>query len=327
MIRKHEVADTFATSSWHVARGWPLALLLIASACGVDTTAGQDEQPTAPASPDTASEYTPTPVGLVHTSCVHVLAEGDELQEDGSILRKSGVLEAVEPCGFADPMNRDAASAPSRDAGVAGWQEWAQWNSPADLGEMQVLFHVPAAPSYYTGQTIFLFPAFEGYSATGINIIQPVLQYGGSKAGGGKYWSIASWIGGAAWGNNYYTSADVPVATGNVIEGIIYGDPYNCTSAGCNWSVSAAAIPYGKTTALGLHTTIGWRYAMGGVLETYGVNYCNQYPATYDNFYDIYVAAWPYEQTQYTPTWGHYFRASGCGENITSNPTTVNLYY
>ena len=299
--------------------------MLLASACDVEPNAPD------PSSSEIEAEYVATPVGRVHHSCVHRLDEGDELQDDGSIVRKGGLVETIAPCGFADPMNRKDELPPadpsSRDASVAGWQEWAQWDAPANLGEMQAEFHVPAAPTYYANQTIFLFPAFQGYSATGINIIQPVLQYGASHAGGGKYWSIASWIGGAAWGNNYYTSADVPVATGNVIEGIIWGDPHNCTSAGCNWTVSAAVTPNGKPTSLGLHTTIGWRYAYGGVLETYGVDYCSEYPATYDNFYNIYVAAWPYEQTQYSPAWSHNFDVAGCGVNITSNPTTVNLYY
>ena len=51
--------------------------------------------------------------------------------------------------------------------------------------------HTPA-PATRSRQTIFL---FNGIQNTGANfgILQPVLQYGSSAAGGGAFWSIASW--------------------------------------------------------------------------------------------------------------------------------------
>jgi len=35
-------------------------------------------------------------------------------------------------------------------------------------------------------------------NAAGVSIIQPVLQWGSSAAGGGQYWAIASWFVGGA---------------------------------------------------------------------------------------------------------------------------------
>jgi len=48
------------------------------------------------------------------------------------------------------------------------------------------------------------------------SILQPVLQYGPSFAGGGNYWAITSVLGGKLWSGNYYHSALRKVSTGEV---------------------------------------------------------------------------------------------------------------
>jgi hypothetical protein len=82
--------------------------------------------------------------------------------------------------------------APPPGALPNGWQTYAWWDS-SDKSITYFLtdWVVPPAPSTSSGQTIFL---FNGIQNTGTNygILQPVLQWGSSAAGGGTYWSVAS---------------------------------------------------------------------------------------------------------------------------------------
>ncbi|KAJ7092145.1 hypothetical protein C8R44DRAFT_891201 [Mycena epipterygia] len=50
---------------------------------------------------------------------------------------------------------------------------------------------IPALPAANHGQTVFLFNSIEPNS--GDAILQPVLQYGPSAAGGGSFWALATW--------------------------------------------------------------------------------------------------------------------------------------
>jgi hypothetical protein len=75
---------------------------------------------------------------------------------------------------------------------------------------------VPSAPSVQAGQTVFLFIGMEDLFEN--DIIQPVLQWGPSCAGGGNYWSIASWY---VWGKTCSTASWSPleyVAAGNLLH-------------------------------------------------------------------------------------------------------------
>lgn len=59
------------------------------------------------------------------------------------------------------------------------------------ISSFATTWKVPAAPTTNHQQTIFLFNSIE--PASGNAILQPVLQYGPSAAGGGSYWAVASW--------------------------------------------------------------------------------------------------------------------------------------
>ena len=74
-----------------------------------------------------------------------------------------------------------------------GWIENAQWRNG---GSNPIIYFstkwvVPPAPSASDGQTVFLFNGLQ--PDNGAHILQPVLQWGPSAAGGGNYWSITNW--------------------------------------------------------------------------------------------------------------------------------------
>jgi hypothetical protein len=76
----------------------------------------------------------------------------------------------------------------------SGWIATASWTN--DTGKPVTSFistwTVPSEPYTNNDQTIYLFNGISPANKTKA-ILQPVLQWGQSKAGGGPYWSVASW--------------------------------------------------------------------------------------------------------------------------------------
>ncbi|KAJ7833674.1 hypothetical protein B0H13DRAFT_1914451 [Mycena leptocephala] len=98
-----------------------------------------------------------------------------------------------------------------------GWVAYTSWlnNGPA-IGSFKTTWSVPPVPATEHGQTIFLFNSIE--PGTFDAIMQPVLQYGGSAAGGGNYWAVATWY---LYGDQTFFTVLVQVGVGQVLDGIV----------------------------------------------------------------------------------------------------------
>jgi len=109
---------------------------------------------------------------------VHSGSEIHVIDESGTVLYKGPHTPGV------------SRHSPSMDS---GWITYASHCcNPRDiLYNFSTTWEVPPAPATDNGQTLFLFPGIEPASYE--TILQPVLQWGCSAAGGGPYWSIASW--------------------------------------------------------------------------------------------------------------------------------------
>jgi len=72
-----------------------------------------------------------------------------------------------------------------------GWVAYTEWmNDKTDSIQLFTAdWIVPPEPADKAGQTIFLFTGLQNTRF----ILQPVLQWGPSFAGGGAFWSIANW--------------------------------------------------------------------------------------------------------------------------------------
>lgn len=121
-----------------------------------------------------------------------------------------------------------AISAVSPEAsGRVAYAYWSNPNSGTPINYFNSTWTVPPAPTTNEQQTIFLFnslvPAGSG------EIIQPVLQWGPSAAGGGPYWTVASWY---IIGSQVYHTSLVKVSVGQVLNGLITltGGSYNYVS-------------------------------------------------------------------------------------------------
>jgi hypothetical protein len=297
----------------------------LATGCTLDTSSSPADPPASP-SPAEPSDFVQTPAGLVHKTCVHQLADGDTVDDQGNILRANGELEVLAPCAYVDPLQErkrlggvTQAVQPATDN---GWTETAYWHAPTDVGDFFSTGRVPYPPATQSSQLIYLFSALE--DETEENIIQPVLQWGYNGAFGGKYWGIASWYGGSYWSGHYYASAYKAVKTGDFVAGAMEGQPPpDSCAGGCNWVTSTWTST--QQTVIEVHTPLAWRYVFGGTIEVYGVNSCSEYP-TYDYFENFEIYQWD-SNTRWTPSWAHAIWKTTCGEHITSNSSIVNLYY
>jgi len=331
-MKRHCVPSLHRSAHVHILAG--LGVVTIAG-CLDGASAGspgEESAAVAAVSADSAldADYLPVPhIGRAHKSCVHALAAHDVVDAQGAIHSANGrVQPAAAACGYPVKPSHDSASLTPVNSGLVptdnGWTEYASWTSPIAMRAFGATFHVPAAPTLYTGQTIFFFPAMQSLGSSP-SIIQPVLQYGPSAAGGGAYWAIASWIGGGAYGGNFYYTALRPVSTGEEIRGGMY-QTNNCNASGaCEWDVAMHDTNNGSDLVLGSVLGFAWQWVVAGAIEVYGIDDCRKYPATYDNFYDFYLQDGNYNNP--TPQWGATISVSTCAERVALSTNLVELHY
>lgn len=153
---------------------------------------------------------------------------------------------------------------------VSGWITYTHWTnqSATPITYFASTFTVPPAPTTNNGQTIFLFPGLENNTY----ILQPVLQWGPSAAGGGNYWAIANWYVGFDGSAGF--SNLVRVNPGTVLKGIMT----QTGRTGNNYNYSSAFSGYPAIT-LALNNTEKLFWAIE-TLEAYNIAACSNYPNT-----------------------------------------------
>ena len=162
-----------------------------------------------------------------------------------------------------------------------GWVTYASWlnQGGAPISYFDTTWSVPPPPSTYNGQTIFQFNSIE--PRNGNAILQPVLQYGPSAAGGGEYWGIACWF---LRGNKTFVTSLQPVSQNESLTGIIK----LLSHKGKKFSYSCQFFGF-SGSMLRVHgiRQLVW---LTETLEVYGVNQCTDFPNTVRSLmYDINV--------------------------------------
>lgn len=155
----------------------------------------------------------------------------------------------------------------------SGWIAYAYWNNGtgSSITSFRTAWRVPPPPASGTSQTIFLFNGIQNYGMN-YGILQPVLQWGVSAAGGGAYWSIANWYvtsGGAA-----FHSPLARVNPGDRVVGVMRlagqsGSTFNYTSEFEGQPATLLSIQ-GIAELLWCNET----------LEAYDIDQCSNYPNT-----------------------------------------------
>ena len=160
-----------------------------------------------------------------------------------------------------------------------GWITCASWNNTGNtpISNFSTNWIVPLPPTNESSQTIFLFnglcpPAYWTW------ILQPVLQWGVSGAGGGNYWAISNWY--QSSGSDNYCDSLIRVSPGTILQGIM---KLTRDSAGIFDYNSSFIVDSAGVKLLGCNLQVN---NIGNILtkayqalEIYGATGCADYPA------------------------------------------------
>lgn len=156
----------------------------------------------------------------------------------------------------------------------SGWIAYAQI-APND-NELILSFStnwiVPSPPTTLSNQTIYLFNAIESIKLGVASILQPVLQWGPSPAGGGNYWAICNWY--VSDNGQIFHDSLIKVNSGDYLQGIVKLISKSSDTA-FNYISTFAGIPGSKLLVNNIPQLI---YAYEA-LEAYRIQNCTDYPA------------------------------------------------
>jgi len=227
-----------------------------------------------------------TPGGWKHKSCCHHVPSGSRLIEN-----KFGVVVVYPPTSAAYelPPCKFPGLRPSKPSqSVEGWHVYTQQNVGSNLTAFLGQWNVPDLPQSDDGQTLFMFTGVQNINWVPPNpgpngpfdIIQPVLQYGPSEAGGGSYWTLASWYV-PLNGDSAVWSDLITVNVGDTI----FGNMTKLSSTG--WYINGVQVG-GQNTDLSISRprliSQPWAYV---TLEVYDLYQCSDYPTVPLNFQDL----------------------------------------
>jgi hypothetical protein len=275
------------------------------------------------------ADYVTTPAGLYHRSCVHEVAPGAVIERGGVVRRPDRTTYRVPDCAYPVIGGRAARSAvpdpwPIRAPSPtnSGWIEQATVNTNSAWSRITANWNVPLVPlAPYTAsnQTYFAFPGILNSSF----IIQPVIQFGVSAAGGGSYWAMASWRCGPPGGPCFHSSLKV-ISAGDVIHGDVKAT--NCSAGTCTWTIISQDLTNGQQASLSASDVQAYSQAVGGAVEVYGLTSCDQYPINGVSYSAI--ALYGSSGNTVVPSWSGGIQPSlnpFCGFNVSSAATTISL--
>jgi hypothetical protein len=227
-------------------------------------------------------EMVSTPAGLVPKSKVHFVDSEHRLNiKDGHIQiihTKTGIVSEE----YADTLTKNEndnnrnifsylkSKTPANDS--SGWLTFTYWhnNSNNPITYFSTSWIVPSPPTTNSNQLIYLFNGLESSSPN--YILQPVLQWGISPAGGGNYWSITNWY---VWGSSstqYFHGSLIKVSPGTSLQGVI-----KLTSDSSNtFSYNSSFTGYSSGSELQVNNgpQLNWAYE---ALEAYGIKKATDY--------------------------------------------------
>jgi hypothetical protein len=300
-------------------------------------------RPKPPVRPIDTTDVVLTPGGMRPRDLVHILEPGQHVSVKGGRIRiiDTATGRVVRDLGESGSSTGETVAAPERLARPPtpalpdiGWIENAQWRvgGTDPIIYFSTTWIVPPAPASSDSQVVFLFNGMQPDSAA--HILQPVLQWGSSGAGGGNYWSITNWYadgqGGAA-----VTHPPIQVNPGDVLQGIMTctgqnGTEFNYTSSFVGFSsVDVTVTDVDELT---------WAYE---TLECYGsdsstpLTQCSDYPDTpLTAMYGIEIKTGTpgTSGTDVAPDWVPVTNFTDCGQQclVISNDSpngAVYLYY
>jgi hypothetical protein len=269
----------------------------------------------------------------------HISGEGGRLKiiqtESGKVIKDLGVVpKAPSAKGRKQGMRMKVAvkkkGAPTAAPITDGWIVYSGWTNTSGnpISYFKSRWAVPHNPATDHGQTIFLFNGIQSFGAN-VFILQPVLQWGPSFAGGGSYWSIANWYVGSD--GTALVGSLVQVNPGDVLEGIMT----LTGQTGTNFNYLSSFT--GHSTADLVVNNVSELTWANETLECYTFKEFTDYPdATLTAFHDIEIrlrtSTTPFTEVQATINWQAHNDVTDNGQRclIVSNDSPggdVYLYY
>lgn len=164
----------------------------------------------------------------------------------------------------------------------SGWITYAGWTNTGSspINYFSTDWIVPSTPITYSGQTIFLFNGLQDNYQNATDIIQPVLQYGVSGAGGGNYWAIANWC---VIGDQAFHSPLANVNSGNSLQGVITftgqsGQSYNYQSTFTGYPQTTFTVDIENVEG----NIVGEQHWAAETMEAYNITQYTDYPSDSD---------------------------------------------
>ena len=224
-----------------------------------------------------------TPFGLMDASRVHFIAKGYSLNMISGHLKKVEISSGkeVEDFGKVDKLDdnlntgKKALYSSLYPAAASGWIAYTYWANTDTIAHPVTYFTtnwaVPTTPKKQGNQTLFLFNGMQDGLTASSYIIQPVLQWGSSAAGGGKYWAITNWY---VSGSSAYYGTLEQVTSGTVLQGIMQ----QTAQSGKTYSYNSSFTGYPSVSNLQVNN-VPQAWWCAETLETYSVTNVNtQYP-------------------------------------------------
>ncbi|KAJ7835129.1 hypothetical protein B0H14DRAFT_3142174 [Mycena olivaceomarginata] len=218
-----------------------------------------------------------TPGGYRLSTDVHEVPAGGRVAHVGNdihLVGADGIVLHVVP-NVTKAVKTAAEPVPPQQS---GWITYASWlnTSPSPISNFSTTYTVPAPPNTYHGQTVFLFNSIEPSSFDAI--LQPVLQYGPSTAGGGQYWSVATWY---LYGPLVFYTPLVEVNIGQPLNGLI--SLVGTTASTYSYTAQYSNIP-GTLMRMDNVEELTWATE---TLEAYDITAASDYPPGSSTFYEI----------------------------------------
>ncbi len=197
------------------------------------------------------------------------------------------VLERVFRYQVLDADRRVVKNIPKRKSNLFptranGWVSYTGWENKtgSPITSFTTTWTVPEAPKTDSGQIIYYFNGIE--PKTRDAILQPVLQWGESPAGGGSYWAVANWY--VTSSGQALHSPVVRVEPGTILTGVM-----KLTSRGGKFSYTSEFLGI-ENSSLPLENTAELTWA-NETLEAYGTGRCSDYSAANVAFTNIGIVA------------------------------------
>ncbi|MDR3607311.1 MAG: hypothetical protein P4M08_08020 [Oligoflexia bacterium] len=230
-------------------------------------------------------------------------ASEDWVSTPGGLRPRSSVIEVrsgeVFPVDSGE--NKGHAAVNSQ-----GWISYSSWTAPPGkpIQRFVTRWSVPNEPARKENQLIYLFNGIMNVKHT--TILQPVLQWGVSPAGGGGYWAVASWFVNLK-GETFHTPL-IRVQPGEVLTGVM--TLIEDSDSKFSYVSEFDGIP---KTVLRVHEIEELREATE-TLEAYRVHECTAYPVGTTAFSDISL-----ELPNGLPSllWTVRDRVTNCGQHVT----------